>query len=169
MGLQSPTQLSNWTEPNWYLYYVAIDIDVCVCIYIYFLITLHSMQDINSLTTRDWTCVPCSGSMESLTLDCQEVTVLKPLEWKPHWLLTVYWLHIEYGFECPRPRFKTCIYKRTQLWSVRTCHRSHVPWWSGKPFIEKVQQSMLHVSRKFSNTLLSIWASISYANVPMSC
>ena len=117
----------------------------------------------------DETCAPCNGSMESLTLDCQEVTLLKPLEWKPHWLLTVYWLHIEYGFECPRPRFKTCIYKRTQLWSVRTCHRSHVPWWSGKPFIEKVQQSMLHVSRKFSNTLLSIWASISYANVPMSC
>ena len=34
------------------------------CLYFYFLAKIWGMWDLNSLT-RDWTCAPCSGSMES--------------------------------------------------------------------------------------------------------
>ena len=43
---------------------------IYICIYLIFLIMLHGMKSLSSLI-RDWTCVPCSGSLESQPLDHQ--------------------------------------------------------------------------------------------------
>lgn len=44
-----------------------------------------------------------------------------------------------------------------------------VSQWAGLPFLKNIQENILQVKIKLSNTLLSILARISYARVLMSC
>ena len=58
-------------------------LDHTAVLFLIFFAALVGRQDLSSLT-RDRTCVPCSGSMDSYPMDCQEsLSIQKKKERKP--------------------------------------------------------------------------------------